>query len=1003
MAPLLAAGRDAVPGRYVVVMHPGKAGAAAATAREVVAAHGGAVHHTYGAALQGFAATLSPAAVEALRRNPQVAYVAEDGMAYLSDTQNGAPWGLDRVDQRTLPLNTTYEYSRTGNGVRVYVIDSGIRTSHAEFGGRASAGADFVNDGQNGQDCNGHGTHVAGTIAGATYGVAKAAQVVSVRVFGCSGGAEWSTVIAAVDWVTANAQKPAVANMSLGGSAYTPLNQAVQASIASGVVYAVAAGNSSANACNYSPASTPEAITVGSTASGDGRSSFSNWGSCVDLFAPGSDITSAWWTSDTAANTISGTSMASPHAAGVAALYLQGNPGATPATVAAEILASSTADQITDVGSGSPNRLLFSLLTPAPPAAVLQLNPASLQFTFVRTVAGVAVAPETLPAGAAALAFAASGEGTRKVAPQGFGAGQMATVGTAALTSRVLLTNTGNTAVNWTAASNRSWLTPNPGDGALNAGFNTYLSATVDPGTLAAGTHAGAVAVNGTDVVNGPVNLNVTVSVVDAVPLVVGTPRTGLTDVYGSQRYYAVSVPSGATSLTIATSGGTGDADLYVRYGNAPTFSLYDCRPYLNGNVESCVMNAPPPGTYYVMLHGWWAYSGVTLSAIASGPPTAPQNLASQPATTTSVRLDWTDALNETGYTVSRRTLAGGAWGAWSDVGSPAANAVTFTNAGLATGSTHQYRVRACNAAGCSAWAEGAVVTLPTGAPAPPFNLAVAPASGSVAKLTWNDGSGNETSFAIVRSLRNLDGTWTPVTTVLTPAADATSATDWGLLTGREYRHQIRACNPVGCSAWTAPVAVLMPSVPAAPATLTGAQIGTGTVRVQWADASNETLFNLARAPVSATGVVGAFVDVASLPANQLQWDNPGLATGTYRYRIRACNLAGCSGWTTSAPVGVGLPPTMPGSLAVSALSATSIRVTWVDTSPVETSVQVYRALRALDGTWPSGTHLVTLPANTTLYDNTGLLSGRQYRYWVRACNSAGCSVFAVSGIVATP
>ena len=375
MAPLHSAGAARIPGRYIVVLDD-EVSSPASTSQQMVTAYGGSLHYSYGTAIKGFAATLSPEAVEQLRRNPQVKYVAEDGWSTPDATQHSATWGLDRTDQRALPLDSTFSYTSTGAGVNVYVIDSGIRTTHNEFGGRASVGTDFVGDGQNGQDCNGHGTHVAGTIAGSTYGVAKGAKVISVRIFGCTGGSPSSRTVAAIDWVTANAQKPAVVNMSLGGSLNTVTNDAVAASIASGIVYTVSAGNESIDACTKSPASAPGAITVASSTRTDARSSFSNWGSCVDLFAPGSDITSAWWNTDAATNVISGTSMAAPHVAGVAAVYMETNPTATPSAVAQAILNAGTTGVIGDV-AGSPNILLH--LTAAPP---LPTSPSRLTATI---------------------------------------------------------------------------------------------------------------------------------------------------------------------------------------------------------------------------------------------------------------------------------------------------------------------------------------------------------------------------------------------------------------------------------------------------------------------------------------------------------------------------------------------------------------------------------------------------------------------------------------------
>lgn len=319
------------------------------------------VERVYEHALKGFVVkNASEEDIEKLLWDDRVAFVEEDGMVYLNPTQTGATWGLDRIDQRNRPLNGTYIYNTTATNVRAYIIDSGVRASHSQFGGRVSGGASYISDGRGTNDCNGHGTHVAGTVAGSVHGVAKGARIIPVRVFGCTGGSSNSTIIAGIDWVRANHVKPAVANMSLGGGASSATDTATNNLINAGVTVVVAAGNSNANACNYSPARVANAITVGSTTNTDARSSFSNFGTCVNIFAPGSSITSAWYTSNTATNSISGTSMASPHVAGVAALYLAGAPSATPATVRNYIYNRATTNVLTGIGTGSPNRLLYS-------------------------------------------------------------------------------------------------------------------------------------------------------------------------------------------------------------------------------------------------------------------------------------------------------------------------------------------------------------------------------------------------------------------------------------------------------------------------------------------------------------------------------------------------------------------------------------------------------------------------------------------------------------------
>ena len=363
LVPIYGAGAaNAIAGRYIVVFHPGSVVHDVSAAANAAARLGGRIHYTYGHALQGFAATLPDAALHGLRHNPNIEFIEVDQAVSLDieTAQSVSTWNLDRVDQRKLPLDGLYRYVRTGTDVTAYIIDTGIRTDHTEFAGRASVGYDAVNDGRNGNDCNGHGTHVAGTVGGFEYGIAKNVSLVAVRVLDCGGSGTYSGVIAGVDWVTGNKQPPAVANMSLGGGASTALDNAVKASIVSGVTYAIAAGNKSQDACRTSPARVPTAITVGATTSTDTRATYSNYGACLDLFAPGSSVTSAWNTGNTATNTISGTSMATPNVAGVAVLYLQGDPAATPATVAAALIGKATTGVVKKAGNRSPNRLLFT-------------------------------------------------------------------------------------------------------------------------------------------------------------------------------------------------------------------------------------------------------------------------------------------------------------------------------------------------------------------------------------------------------------------------------------------------------------------------------------------------------------------------------------------------------------------------------------------------------------------------------------------------------------------
>jgi subtilisin family serine protease len=369
----------AIKDSYIVVFKDSSAEArrVPTAATEMAARYGGSVHRFFGTAVPGFTVRASEAKARQLAANPAVAYVEQDRQVHIAGTQTSPPsWGLDRLDQQALPLSKSYTYPSTAANVTAYVIDTGVRLSHTDLAGRVRSGYDFVDTDTDASDCQGHGTHVAGTIAGTSHGVAKAAKIVAVRVLDCTGSGTYSAIIAGVDWVTKNAVKPAVANMSLGGSTSAALDTAVRTSIASGVTYAVAAGNDNVDACTKSPAHTTEAITVAATDPADTRASFSNYGTCVDIFAPGVNIVSAANSGDTGTATMSGTSMATPHVAGAAALVLAATPTATPAQVAATLTSTATTGKVAAAGTGTPTLLLHTG-TPAPTTPPATTPPAA--------------------------------------------------------------------------------------------------------------------------------------------------------------------------------------------------------------------------------------------------------------------------------------------------------------------------------------------------------------------------------------------------------------------------------------------------------------------------------------------------------------------------------------------------------------------------------------------------------------------------------------------------
>jgi PKD repeat protein len=548
----------AIPNQYIVVFRADAVANVRTTASALATQHNARITYVYENALKGFSASMSPLDAAKMAADSRVAWVEPDQLMHMVTTQTSPPWGLDRIDQRDLPLNSSYTYNATGSGVKAYIIDTGIRFSHSQFGGRATSGYDAV-DGGSADDCNGHGTHVSGTVGGSTYGVAKSVSLIGVRVLDCNGSGTNSGVIAGIDWVTGNhaAGQPAVANVSLGGGASSSLDTAVNNSINDGVTYAIAAGNgdifgNAQDACTTSPARVAAAITVSATNSSDAKASWANYGTCVDIFAPGVSILSSWYTSDTATNTISGTSMATPHTAGVAALYLQGNTSASPSTVASALINNATLNHVTSPGSGSPNRLLY-------------------------------------------MAFIGGGGGGNVPPTASF------TNSCSGLTCSFTDTSTDSDGT----ISSRSW---NFGDGGTSTATNPSHTYAAD------GTYTVSLTVTDNGGATGSTSKSVTVSSggtpncgTDPYPsipnLTSGVWMSGTANSAGGWRDFQICVPSGRPSLVSNLDGTAGDIDLYVRYNALPETWAYTCRSISSTPDETCTVTNPSSGWWYVSVY----------------------------------------------------------------------------------------------------------------------------------------------------------------------------------------------------------------------------------------------------------------------------------------------------------------------------------------------------------------------------------------------------------------
>ncbi len=925
---------DVIPGRYIVRFSSAVASQVAANnlSSNVVA--------MYTSAINGFVAELSPDELEEVSNNPNVVSVEQDRIISLNNTQTSPTWGLDRIDQRTLPLSSSYTYNNTGNGVTTYILDTGVYSGHSEFTGRVSNGFTAITDGRGTEDCHGHGTHVAGTVAGTVYGVAKRATVVPVRVLGCTGSGSWSGVIAGIDWTINHHQAgvPAVANMSLGGGFSSSINAAIARGVADGITYVVAAGNENSDACTRSPASAADALTVAASTSVDSRASFSNWGPCVDIFAPGQSITSAYIGSTSRTASMSGTSMAAPHVAGAAALYLSSNPTATPALVTSTLLNAATRGIVTNPGATTPNLLLFSAsFAPAPP--------------------GVPAAPPRLAAtplnASVALVWAA---------PTFNGGSE--------ITDYVVEFSTNNSST-WTTFADGTSASP---------------SATVT-GLTNGVTYAFRVsAVNSV----GRSSFSTTVAATPNIPGLPGAPRF-LSSVVGRER---VSLSWWAPM----TSGNSIVTDYAIEYStdNGATWTTYVDAV---STATSAVVAPLVAGTTYslrvsaVNSAGRGAPSNAVIAIpLAFNPPTAVRNVVATPRLLGAF-VYWTAPFDNgggsiTGYVVDWSTDGGSTW-----LGSVRATTTSAVLTNLAGDVRHTVRVRAVNAYGTSPDVTTQVTPIGLRAPTEPRNLWVN-VGYNTASVYWsspfNDGGSRINGYYVEYSADR--GTTWVRSSLLSPSQRFFFLT--GLTGGVEHQFRVVATNSVGASNPSLVVSrtPLAPTVPMAPRNLGGFLSGT-TAFLNWSTPLGNGGSNITGYIVQQSTDNGATWATAVTTSSALRSARiNGLVAGTsYSYRVLAVNAVGNSAPSnvvTLTPVLTGVP--RPPSSVSAVVNTTNVTVAWSavsSTSPVTDYIVEYSVNNG--SSWLVWVDGVSTSTSATL---TGLTPNVPVSVRVKAVNAIGVS-----------
>ena len=942
-APSGADGGDVIPGRFIVRFS--SASAARVASRNV----GQGLVAAFSHAIDGFVADLSAEEYDALADDPAVESIEPDRVVTVNGTQANPPWGLDRIDQRSRPLDRSYSHVEDGTGVTAYVVDTGIRATHTQFAGRVRAGFTAVTDGNGTSDCNGHGTHVAGTLAGSTYGVAKNATLVPVRVLACSGSGTWSGVIAGLNWIVGDhtAGMPAVANMSIGGGYSPSVNAAVAAAVADGVTVTVAAGNDNANSCSYSPSGEPTAVTVGAVASDDNRASFSNFGSCLDLFAPGVGILSSVHLGDTAASNYSGTSMAAPHVAGVAALYLQREPAAAPSAVARALALSATQGAVGNAMAGSPNRLLYmGDFAPAPPA--------------VPSVPGPPVA--TAGDGQVSLAWAA---------PTSDGGSPV----TGYVVSHADVT-LATTVPQWSS-------------------IVTQTRAATVGGLVNGRAYAFRVAAT------NAVGTGEWTPVVNAYPVNAGVPTAprSLTVSAGRQSavlYWASPLSNNGSAVT----------DYVVEY-QLPSAGVVDWTVMpdpVSSALSTTLTNLSANVTYVFRVRAVNARgTGVpgntaTASPTPLGAPTPVRNLGASPQLQ-GAYVAWTVPLDNggsaiTGYTVDW-TVDGTTWSPPQRLVA-AARAVTLFN--LKGGTSHTVRVRAVNQYGTSPDVTVKVTPVAPTVPASP-RLTTLNTGYNYLAAYWT-GSGNNGGSPISGQFVewSTDGgaTWSRTGML---AASTRSVPLSGLIGGSPHMVRVRAVNSVGESdpsnVMTAvPLRVTPPSEPRY---LTVSLRSPTLAQLAWTSPLNTNGSPVVSYDIHASTDGGVtWVRAGTTPASLRSFYAAVVPNNDYLFAVTANNAVGASaksGTVVAKPRSAGVP-TVPTGLTAS-VAGTTVNLSWnPSTAPVGAPVTDY-VVEVAVGTSSVFAQVVDPVTATTGATVSGLVAGTQYAFRVKARNKYGDSPYS--------